>query len=52
MGKDLSFRLSDHISEYSFPDFSFKGNAYQQQHQYINMLLKDEGFPDLIKPSE
>lgn len=52
MGKNLSFRLSDHISEYSFPDFSFKGNAYQQQHQYINTLLKDEGFPDLIKPSE
>lgn len=50
MGKDLSFRLSDHISEYSFPDFSFKGYASQQQ--YINMLLKNEGFPDLIKPSE
>lgn len=50
MGKDLSFRLSDHISEYSFPDFSFKGYATQQQ--YINMLLKDEGFPDLIKSAE
>ena len=50
MGKDLSFRLSDHISEYAFPDFSFKG--YARQQQYINMLLKDEGFPDLIKPSE
>jgi hypothetical protein len=50
MGKDLSFRLSDHISEYIFPDFSFKG--YARQQQYINMLLKDEGFPDLIKTSE
>ena len=50
MGKDLSFRLSDHVSEYAFPDFSFKGYALQQQ--YINVLLKDEGFPDLTKPSE
>ncbi|MHA6205643.1 hypothetical protein ACXU4B_14560 [Dyella soli] len=52
MGKNLSFRLSDHISEYAFPDFSFKGHASPQAHQYINMLLTDEGFPDLIKPSE
>ncbi|MGO4702057.1 hypothetical protein [Dyella sp. 2RAB6] len=54
MGKDLSFRLSDHISEYAFPNFSFKGNAFQQK--YIkprqDMLLKDEGFPDLIKASD
>lgn len=54
MGKDLTFRLSDHISEYAFPDFSFKGNAFQQK--YIkprqDMLLNDEGFPELIKASE
>ena len=54
MGKDLSFRLSDHISEYAFPNFSFKGNAFQQK--YIkprqDILLKDEGFPDLIKASD
>jgi hypothetical protein len=54
MGKDLSFRLSDHISEYAFPDFSFKGNAFQEK--YIkprqDVLLKEEGFPDLIKASD
>lgn len=54
MGKDLSFRLSDHISEYAFPNFSFKGNEFQEK--YIkprqDMLLKDEGFPDLIKASD
>lgn len=54
IGKDLSFRMSDHVSEYAFPDFSFKGNAFQQQ--YIkprqDMLLKDEELPDLIKASE
>lgn len=54
MGKDLSFRLSDHISEYAFPNFSFKGNAFQQK--YIkprqDTLLQDEGFPDLIKASD
>ena len=54
MGKDLSFRLSDHISEYAFRNFSFKGNAFQQK--YIkprqDILLKDEGFPDLIKASD
>jgi hypothetical protein len=54
MGKDLSFRLTDHVSEYAFPDYSFKGNAFQQQ--YIkprqDILLKEEGFPDLIKAAE
>jgi hypothetical protein len=54
MGKDLTFRLSDHISEYAFKEHSFKGNAFQLK--YIkprqDMLLKDEGFPDLIKASE
>jgi hypothetical protein len=50
MGKGLSFRLSDHISEFVFPDFSFKGNTSEQAHQYINMLLKDEGYVDLIRP--
>ena len=54
IGKDLSFRMSDHVSEYAFPDFSFKGNAFQQQNikPRQDMLLKDEGLPDLIKASE
>lgn len=54
MGKDLTFRLSDHVSEYAFKEHSFKGNAFQLQHikPRQDMLLKDEGFPDLIKASE
>jgi hypothetical protein len=50
MGKGLSFRLTDHVSEYSFPDFSYKGKRPQQQ--YINMLLKDEALPEFIKALE
>jgi hypothetical protein len=54
MGKDLSFRMSDHVSEYAFPDFSFKGNAFQKA--YIkprqDVLLKDEDLADLIKAAE
>lgn len=54
IGKDLSFRMSDHVSEYAFPDFSFKGNTFQQK--YIkprqDRLLKDEGLPDLVKAPE
>lgn len=54
MGKDLSFRLSDHVSEYAFPDFSFKGNAFQQQNikPRQDLLLKDEELSDMIKASE
>ena len=54
IGKELSFRLSDHVSEYAFQEFSFKGDAFQLK--YIkprqDMLLKDEGFADHIKASE
>jgi hypothetical protein len=54
IGKELTFRLSDFISEYAFQEYSFKGNAFQLK--YIkprqDMLLKDEGFEDHIKPSE
>ena len=54
IGKDLTFRLSDHVSEYAFPEYSFKGNAFQLQNikPRQDMLLKDEGFPDLIKAPE
>jgi hypothetical protein len=54
IGKDLSFRMSDHVSEYAFPDFSFKGNTFQQRNikPRQDMLLKDEGLPDLIKAPE
>jgi len=54
IGKELSFRLSDFASEYAFQEYSFKGDAFQLK--YIkprqDMLLKDEGFADHIKPSE
>jgi hypothetical protein len=52
IGKDLSFRLSDHVSEYAFQEYSSKGNDFQLK--YIkprqDMLLRDEGFADQIKP--
>ena len=54
VGKELSFRLTDHISEYAFPQYSFKGDAFQLK--YIkprqDMLLEHEGFADHIKASE
>ena len=54
IGKELSFRLTDFISEYAFPQYSFKGDAFQLE--YIkpgqDRLLKREGFADHIKPSE
>jgi hypothetical protein len=54
VGKELTFRLSDFISEYAFQEYSFIGDAFQLK--YIkprqDMLLKDEGFADHIKPSE
>ena len=54
VGKDLSFRLSDFLSEYTFPDYSFKGNEFQLK--YIkprqDMMLKDEELTAYIKPSE
>jgi hypothetical protein len=54
MGKDLSFRLTDHVSEYAFPEYSFKGDTFQLQNikPRQDILLKEEGFPDLIKASE
>jgi hypothetical protein len=54
VSKDLSFRLSDFISEYAFQEFSFKGNAFQLKNikPRQDLLLKDEGFADQIKPSE
>ena len=54
IGKELTFRLTDFISEYAFPRYSFKGNAFQLK--YIkprqDMLLQHEGFADHIKASE
>jgi hypothetical protein len=54
IGKELSFRLSDHLSEYAFQEFSFKDDAFQLKYvkPRLDMILKDEGFADHIKPSE
>jgi len=54
IGKELSFRLTDFVSEYAFNKYSFKGDAYQLK--YIkprqDMLLEHEGFADHIKSPE
>jgi hypothetical protein len=52
--KELSFRLSDFVSEYAFPQYSFKGNDFQLKNikPRQDMLLRQEGFADQIKPSE
>jgi hypothetical protein len=54
IGKDLSFRMSDHVSEYAFSDFSFAGNEFQLKNikPRQDMLLKDEGLVDQIKVTE
>lgn len=54
LGKDLSFRMTDHVSEYAFKDYSFKDDAWQQKNikPRQDILLKQEGVPELIKPTE
>ena len=54
VGKELSFRLTDLVSEYAFPQYSFKGDAFQLKNTKprLDMLLKHEGFADQIKASE
>jgi len=54
VGKELSFRFTDFISEYAFPQYSFKGDAFQLKYAKprLDMLLKHEGFADQIKASD
>ena len=49
--KMMGFRLSDFVSEYNFPQYSYKGDKFQLQYLKPgqDMLMKEEGFPDLIK---
>lgn len=49
--KSLAFRLSDFVSEYNFPQYSYK-EEYQLKYlkPVQDMLKKQEGFPDLVKP--
>jgi hypothetical protein len=51
LSKDLSFRLSDFVSEYAFREFKFKGNEFQLKNikPRQDSLLRDEGFADQIK---
>lgn len=54
LGKDLSFRMTDHVSEYAFRGYSFKGDTWQQQNikPRQDILLRREGVPELIKRTE
>ena len=54
IGKGLTFRLSDHLSEYAFPQFSFKADEFQLKYAkpFVDMLLEHEGFADHITASE
>ena len=49
--KALLFRLSDFISEYNFPQYSYNNNEFQLKYFKAGQdrLMKQEGFPDLIK---
>jgi hypothetical protein len=49
--KSMGFRLSDFVSEYNFPQYSYKGDKFQLQYLKPgqDMLMKQEGYPDLIK---
>ncbi|HET9385125.1 MAG TPA: hypothetical protein VFO67_08255 [Gemmatimonadales bacterium] len=53
IAKELSFRLTDFLSEYAFPSYSFKGDQFQLE--YIkprqDRMLEHEGFADHIKPN-
>jgi hypothetical protein len=54
IGKELSFRLTDFVSEYAFASYSFKGDPFQLKYikQRQDMLLEQEGFADHIKPNQ
>jgi hypothetical protein len=54
VSKELSFRLTDFVSEYAFQEYSFKGDAFQLKNikPRQDMLLHHEGFAGEIKPSE
>lgn len=54
ISKELSFRLTDFLSEYAFKEYSFKGDSFQLVNikPRQDQLLRHEGFADEIKPSE
>jgi hypothetical protein len=54
VGKELSFRLTDHVSEYGFPQYSFKRDEFQLKFAKprVDAMLKHEGFADKIETSD
>ncbi len=50
--KGMLFRLSDFISEYTFKQYSYTGKEFQLKYlkPVQDMLMKQEGYPELIKP--
>ncbi|SFN41951.1 hypothetical protein [Variovorax sp. OV329] len=54
VSKDLSFRLTDFVSEYSFPGYRFAGDQFQLTNikPRQDILLRHEGFADEIKSSQ
>ncbi len=50
--KGAFFRLSDHVNEYDFPNYTYPdGDAFQQQYvrPFHQLMRRDEGFPKLVK---
>lgn len=49
--KSMQIRLSDYVSDYTFPQYSYKGKEFQEKYLKPgqDMLMKQEGFPDFIK---
>ncbi|NDZ15903.1 hypothetical protein C7T35_33000 [Variovorax sp. WS11] len=54
ISKELSFRLTDFISEYAFQEYGFKGDPFQLKNikPRQDMMLTHEGFADQIKPAQ
>lgn len=51
VNKGLSFRLSDFVSEYSFPEFRFESDTFQFKFvkPRLDAMLMDEGFPNALR---
>jgi hypothetical protein len=52
VSKDLSFRFTDFLSEYTFKSYTFKGNEFQLKYAKprLDVMLRQEDFADEIKP--
>lgn len=54
ISKELSFRLSDFVSEYAFAEYRFKGDPFQLKNikPRQDIFLRQEGMADFIKPAD